>query len=62
MSDTQAPPAKKQKMNEDSKPPIVFESPGLKADLYLKVFNQEFHVTSAVLKLYSGFFRTFLEP
>lgn len=55
------PPAKRLEITVSSNAPIVFESPGLKADLYLKVFNQEVHVTSIALKLYSGFFRTFLE-
>lgn len=54
------PPAKKQKT--DPKPPIIFKSPGMKPDIYFKVFNQEFHVTSMVLKLTCGFFRTFLDP
>jgi hypothetical protein len=40
---------------------IVFKSPGLKPDSWLNVFSQEFHAHSAVLKLYSAFFRTFLD-
>jgi hypothetical protein len=41
--------------------PVIFNSPGLKSDVRLTVFKQEFHVHSAVLKLYSAFFRTFLD-
>jgi hypothetical protein len=55
-----APPAKKQKVN-NSKSPIVFQSPGLKPDVSLKVFDVEFHVNSTLLKLHSAFFRTFLD-
>jgi hypothetical protein len=55
-----APPTKKQK-TESSKP-IIFKSPGTKPDLYFKVFSQEFHVNSVVLKLNSEYFRTFLDP
>lgn len=54
------PLAKKQKINP--KKPITFKSAGMKPDIYFKVFDQEFHVTSMVLKLHSGFFRTFLDP
>jgi hypothetical protein len=54
------PPPKKQKT--DPKQLIIFKSPGMKPDIYFKVFDQEFHVTSVVLKLHSGFFRTFLDP
>jgi hypothetical protein len=52
--------AKKQKINP--KKPIAFKSAGMKPDIYFKVFDQEFYVTSMVLKLHSGFFRTFLDP
>ena len=55
-----APPAKKTKV--EPKQPLIFKSPGMKPDVYFKVFNQEFQVTSMVLKLHSGFFRTFLDP
>ncbi|KAH8801165.1 hypothetical protein F5882DRAFT_504648 [Hyaloscypha sp. PMI_1271] len=55
-----APPAKKQKVN-DSKSPIVFQSLGLKPDVSMKVFDVEFHVHSALLKLHSAFFRKFLD-
>ena len=55
-----APPAKKVKI--ELKKPIIFKSPGMEPDTYFKVFNQEFHVTSIVLKLHSSFFRAFLDP
>jgi BTB/POZ domain len=54
-----APPAKKQKTDHPPKPPIVFQAPGLKPDVCLKVFDQEFHVHSVLLKLHSEFFRKF---
>lgn len=54
------PPAKKPKT--DPKAPIISKSSGFKPDIYFKVFDQESHVTSMVLKLTSGFFRTFLDP
>lgn len=41
--------------------PIIFKFPGLKVDTRLKVFGQEYHVHSHILKLYSAFFRTFLD-
>ncbi|TVY41344.1 hypothetical protein LOCC1_G005649 [Lachnellula occidentalis] len=41
--------------------PIVFQSPGLQPDVRLMVFDQEFHVHSVILKLYSAFFRKFLD-
>ncbi len=40
--------------------PIVFVSPGGTPDTSLTVFGQEFHAESVVLRLHSGFFRTFL--
>jgi hypothetical protein len=41
----------------------VFVSPGLQPDVRLKVFGTwEFHVHSVILKLYSAFFRKFLDP
>ncbi|TVY41343.1 hypothetical protein LOCC1_G005648 [Lachnellula occidentalis] len=46
---------------EVPKQPIIFKFPGLKVDTRLKVFGQEFHVHSAILRLYSAFFRTFLD-
>jgi hypothetical protein len=47
----------------DLKDVIVFASPGLLPDVRLKVFGTwEFHVHSVVLKLYSAFFRKFLDP
>lgn len=39
---------------------IVFKWPGLKPDICLKVFDQEYHAHSVLLKLHSAFFRTFL--
>lgn len=42
-------------------PAVVFRSPGLKADTCLTVFEQEFHVHSVILKLYSAYFRKFLD-
>jgi len=41
--------------------PIVFMSPGLKPDVRLMVFKQEFHVHSIILKLHSNYFRKFLD-
>lgn len=40
--------------------PIIFVSPGGTPDTCLTVFGQDFHAESAVLRLHSGFFRTFL--
>lgn len=40
--------------------PIVFAIRG-KPDTCLMVFGQQFHVSSAILKLYSDFFNTFLD-
>jgi len=56
-----APPAKKQKVNPPPKSPIIFQSPGLKPEVSLKIFNVEFHVHSVLLKLHSAFFRKFLD-
>lgn len=56
------PPNKKQKTaGPAAPPPIVFQSPGIQPDVRLKVFNTEFHVHSTILKLYSAFFRKFLD-
>lgn len=44
-----------------SKSEIVFRSPGLIADTCLTVFEQDFHVHSVILKLYSAYFRRFLD-
>jgi BTB/POZ domain len=49
------------KSPKDSKEPIVFHSPGLKPDVRLTVFKQEFHVHSVILKLHSNSFRKFLD-
>ncbi|KAE8450706.1 hypothetical protein EG329_006051 [Mollisiaceae sp. DMI_Dod_QoI] len=48
------PDAKKQKTSESPKSPIIFESPGLKADLYFKVFDQEFHFSNTDFTLFKG--------
>jgi hypothetical protein len=40
---------------------VKFTSPGLKQDVRLKVFDIDSHVNSVILKLYSGFFRKFLD-
>lgn len=42
-------------------PPIVFTSPGLKADVRINALGQDYHVHSIILKLYSAFFRRFLD-
>ena len=42
-------------------PPVVFKWPGLSPDICLKVFYQEYHVRSVLLKLHSAFFRAFLD-
>lgn len=49
-------------VEKKSKAPIIFKSAGLNPDIYIKVFDQEFHVNSIVLKANCAFFRTFLEP
>jgi hypothetical protein len=41
--------------------PIAFKLPGLKPDICLKVFDQEYHADSILIKLHSAFFRTFLD-
>ncbi|TVY18350.1 hypothetical protein LARI1_G004431 [Lachnellula arida] len=46
---------------EGPRQPIIFKFPGLKVDTRLNVFGQEYHVHSNILKLYSAFFRTFLD-
>lgn len=46
---------------ESTSPLIIFKSPGLQPDLRIKVFDSEFHVHSAVLRLRSAFFRRFLD-
>ncbi|TVY31530.1 hypothetical protein LSUB1_G008456 [Lachnellula subtilissima] len=46
----------------DTKPaPFISLSPGLKPDTRLRVFEQEFHVHSTILKLHSNYFRRFLD-
>jgi hypothetical protein len=44
-----------------SKSPMVFQTPDLKPDVSLRVFDFEFHVHSVLLKLHSAFFRKFLD-
>jgi len=56
------PPIKKVKIDPDQKAPIIFTAPDQRPDVGLQVFNQIFHVYSGVLKIHSGFFRTYLEP
>lgn len=41
--------------------PKAFHAPGMKTDVRIRVFEREFHVHSVVLRLYSAFFRTFLD-
>ena len=55
------PPAKRKKVERLPKSPIIFQSPGLKPDFSLKVFDVSFYVHSVVLKLHSAFFRKFLD-
>lgn len=55
------PSAEKQKTDPFSNPPIAFHAPGLKPDVCLKVFDQDYHVHSVLLKLHSEFFRKFLD-
>jgi hypothetical protein len=47
--------------NTEERKVIKFTSSGLKHDVRLKVFDIDFHVLSVILKLYSGFFRKFLD-
>ncbi|PQE31490.1 hypothetical protein CJF32_00008081 [Rutstroemia sp. NJR-2017a WRK4] len=42
-------------------PSIIFEQPGFKVDARLTAFGQAFHVHSVILKLYSAWFRQFLD-
>ena len=51
-------------VNESSLSNITkFSAPGLEPDVRLRVFDKwEFHVHSVILKLYSAFFRKFLDP
>ncbi len=55
------PPAKRKKVERLPKSPIIFQPPGLKPDVSLKVFDVSFYVHSVVLKLHSAFFRKFLD-
>ncbi|EKD18166.1 uncharacterized protein L3040_007660 [Drepanopeziza brunnea f. sp. 'multigermtubi'] len=41
--------------------PIAFRASGMQTDVRIRVFEREFHVHSVVLRLYSAFFRTFLD-
>ncbi|CZR55435.1 uncharacterized protein PAC_05323 [Phialocephala subalpina] len=62
-----APPNKKKKTGDVGAvtqvvlKPISFATPGLAADISLKVFDQEFLVHSALLKIHSKFFLKFLD-
>ena len=56
------PPAKKTKIEPVVTEPIVFTKPGQKPDVLLRVFDAEYHVFGAVLKLNSSYFQKFLEP
>lgn len=40
-----------------STPSTIFAAPGLKPDVFLNVLEEEYHVHSAILKLYSNYFR-----
>jgi hypothetical protein len=53
------PPMKKAKIE---KKPVIFTSPGTQPDVRLRVFDQDFLVSSDLLKINSAFFRKFLEP
>jgi len=44
-----------------AKPPIVFKLPGMKPEICLNVLGQEYYADSILLKVRSGFFRTFLD-
>lgn len=41
--------------------PHVFICPGYNPDTRIKVFKKEYHVHSLILKLYSAYFRKFLD-
>ncbi|KAH7319452.1 hypothetical protein BKA65DRAFT_556872 [Rhexocercosporidium sp. MPI-PUGE-AT-0058] len=62
-----APPPKKQKTTNTNtkepkpKPPIIFNTLRYELDVRLQVFDQEFQLSSVPLKLYSAFFRKFLD-
>jgi hypothetical protein len=45
----------------EKKQPIVFKRPGMKVDISLEDFRQEYHAHSILLKLHSTFFRSFLD-
>jgi hypothetical protein len=58
------PPSKKQRTgNAPIHPmaPIVFKTPIARPDMRVKVFRKEFHIHSTILKLYSEYFRKFLD-
>jgi poly-beta-hydroxyalkanoate depolymerase len=48
-------------LKTESSPPIIFEQPGFNVDVQLNVFGQEFRVHSIILRLYSAYFRKFLD-
>lgn len=46
----------------DPTKPIIFKAPGLGAsDVRFKIFGREIHAHSILLKLHTGYFRTFLD-
>ncbi|KAF4624120.1 hypothetical protein G7Y89_g14052 [Cudoniella acicularis] len=57
-----AEPTNKKQKTEQKPEVVVYKVQGLKPNVRLKVFDSiEFHVHSVVLKMHSGFFRTFLD-
>ncbi|KAH7403259.1 hypothetical protein BKA64DRAFT_641261 [Cadophora sp. MPI-SDFR-AT-0126] len=46
---------------QNRRKPIMFTTPGFQPDVRLVVFDQELHVHSILLKLYSAYFRKFLD-
>lgn len=64
MSPSTIPSRKRPREEEytyDGNRPIVFSCSDLRPDTRLHVFDKTFHVHSLVLKLYSGYFRRFLD-
>jgi hypothetical protein len=54
------PPIKKMKTTYQQ--PIIFGIPGEAVDTSIKVFDQEFQVSSMALKMHTMYFQKFLEP
>ena len=48
-------------MTDTASKPTILELPGSQPDTRLVVFKHEFHVHSIALRLYSSFFRKFLD-